>query len=177
MTPFEPTLELFDKFIGLGGRLAPPVGPADVLRLEQRIGLPLPDGLRNLLGRHNGSLGPSDEGYWRFWSCDEIDTCAGSGGVRDFVPDNNDLRRLDPSVRGVVLPAANVILFADVLIEAAVYGWFHCPGHRFDGVIFDVTTGLVSAMCFEQWMAEFIARGEHSLIRAVGLERGDGGSR
>lgn len=134
-----------DKITELGGELAPPADQSEITQLEARIGLSLPDGLRDLLRQHNGSLKETDEAIWRFWPCAEITSHRHYRNQDEFRPDNNNLRARDSSARALTLPGSNLILFADSLIDAPTYGVFHSSGHRYDGMVFDTSMGHLSA--------------------------------
>mgnify|MGYP001803915096 CR=1 FL=1 len=153
-----------EKITELGGELAPPASANVVAQLEARLGLPLPTGLSGFLRNHNGSTKETDDSMWRFWPCAEITSFQAYHGENNFTPDNNDLRALDPSASSVTLPGRNLILFSDSLIGAPPYGVFHLPGHRWDGTVFDISNGYLSAASWIEWVAAFIERAEdHSM--------------
>ena len=153
-----------DKIAELGGELAPPADSNEIVQLEARIGISLPEGLRELLRQHNGSLKDTDNAMWRFWPCDEITTHSRYRSQDEFCPDKNDLRTIDPLARTVKLPGSNLILFVDSLIDAPTYGVFHLPGHPYDDFVFDTSYNYISARSFDDWIAMFIERGEEGLL-------------
>ena len=155
---------LAEKVLEMGGELAPPASLSEISQLESRLGISLPSALSDLLFQHNGSLNETDEAIWRFWPCSEITSYQEFADCDHFCPDNNYLRELDPTARAVTIPASKLILFADALIDAPTYGVFHDLGHQFDGVVFDISFGSVSARCFGDWISAFIGHGEDGLL-------------
>ena len=153
-----------EKVSEMGGELAPPASLSEISQLENRLRLSLPSALSDLLFQHNGSLTETDDAIWRFWPCSEITSYQEYADCDQFCPDNNYLRELDSTARAVTLPASKLILFADALIDAPTYGVFHDLGHQFDGVVFDISFGPVSARSFPDWIAAFIDHGEDGLL-------------
>ena len=153
-----------DKIAELGGKLAPPALEHEIANLEERLGYTLPPQFRNFLFQHNGCSKKTDEAIWNFWPCAKIASYSEYRDKEEFLPDNNWLRMIDPSVREVRLMASRVILFADSLIEAPTYGLYHAPGRRFDGIVFDATYGTISALSFNVWISDFIDHGEDGFL-------------
>jgi hypothetical protein len=153
-----------DKIVELGGTLRKPASEAEVAMVESKLGVLLPDRLRDFLLRHDGSATETDEGIWRFWPCSEITTHSEYRETGDFIPNNGDLRLLDTSLDSVRLRADRLILFADAMIELPTYGVYLAPGERFHGMVFDTSCRYLSAQTFDEWVEMFIARGEDAVL-------------
>lgn len=153
-----------DKIVQLGGTLSGPASIEEVEMVESRLEVSLPVQLRNFLLHHNGSATETDEGIWRFWPCSEITTHAEYRQTGDFIPDNNGLRLLDPSIHSVRLRGDRLILFSDAMIDLPTYGVYLSPGERFHGMVFDTSCGYLSAQTFDDWVEMFVTRGEESVL-------------
>jgi hypothetical protein len=153
-----------DKIVELGGTLRNPASEAEVAMVESRLGVSLPDRLRDFLLHHDGSATETEDGIWRFWPCSEITTHSAYRQTGDFIPDNNDLRLLDPSVHSVRLRGDRLILFSDAMIDLPTYGVYLAPGERYDGMVFDTSCRYLSAQSFDEWVEMFIARGEDAVL-------------
>lgn len=153
-----------DKITELGGELAGPASSKEIAHLESRLNITLPEELRTLLRKHNGSLNETKDGIWRFWPCAEITTYQVYRGRDDFHPNDNALQKMNLSATTDTLPSSRLILFADALIDLPTYGVFHLPGHPYHGMVFDTSMGILSALSFGDWIAAFIDRGENCLL-------------
>lgn len=153
-----------DKIVELGGTLRNPASEAEVAMVESRLGVSLPNRLRDFLLHHDGSATETEDGIWRFWPCSEITTHSAYRNAGDFIPDNNDLRSINPSVQSVRLRGDRLILFADAMIDLPTYGVYMAPGEPFHGMVFDASCRYLSALSFDEWVEMFISRGEEALL-------------
>lgn len=149
---------LAGKITQLGGLLADSASVEDIEKVETRLGISLPFELRKFLLQHDGTTQMSDIGMWSFWSCLEITNYTQHTGKKHFSAFGNEPNQ------NIQIPGDRLILFADAMIHAPVYGIYVAPGETYHGCIFELICGSISAHSFKDWTNLFINGGEDGLI-------------
>jgi hypothetical protein len=154
----NPATSLAGKITQLGGLLADPASVEDIEKVETRLGITLPFELRTFLIQHDGTTQMSDIGMWSFWSCLEITNYTQHTGKKHFSAFGNEPNQ------NIQLLGDRLILFADAMMHAPVYGIYVAPGETYHGCIFELICGSISAHSFKDWTNLFINGGEDGLI-------------
>lgn len=153
-----------EKLCGWKTELAPAASATQVAEAERKLGVLLPCLLKEFLLEHNGTAKHSPEWMWYFWPIEEMASFSEYRGKESFVPELTWLPETLQKGGELRLDGSKLICFADVLIEAPLYGVFLEPGHRCYGMVFDVDFGTLSSFSFEEWVAMFLERGEDVVL-------------
>jgi hypothetical protein len=155
---FQPEISIAEKITQLGGKLADPASVENIEKVETRLGISLPFELRTFLLQHDGTTEMTDNGMWTFWSCSEITSYTLHTGKKHFsVFENNPNQTIQ-------LSGDRLILFADAMIHAPIYGIYLAPREPYHGCVFELICSSISAHTFTDWTNLFINRGEDGLI-------------
>jgi hypothetical protein len=152
----KPATTIAQKITQLGGHLSEPASAENIEITEKRLDISLPIELREFLLQHNGTTEMSDIGMWSFWSCSEITNYSQNTGKKYFTAVSN----IPAELRG-----DRLILFADAMIHAPVYGVYLAPGEPYHGSVFELTGQTVSANTFSEWIDLFLARAEDAVLK------------
>jgi hypothetical protein len=120
------------KWTSDGGRVNPGALPAQLERLEQAIGTPLPSGLRNLYSAANGMVdGTMESHYVNFWPIEKI-------VARSYVVESGPTKGIG---------------FADILIDS----WFLLLDVRASTLVV-VNESTARALSLDQFWADYLDR-------------------
>ncbi len=121
-----------DLLAKLGAQLNPPATEAAVQSLEAKFGCRLPTDLRKFYLAHNGFVSPMDESMWDWWPIERLTSLA-----EHFGADSSSF--VDTASHRFF---SRVLVFADALIEAPLYGILLEPADNRHGCVYAFQCGV-----------------------------------